>query len=570
MFAVALWDQSQTSLLLARDHFGEKPLYILDGSVHALDPDYDAMLLSTGPFPFVRKPVSKPMMAFASTHAAIEVLQIEADFEDRPPRKAPEEFDGPRLSNLLQQGYEDVRSAAPSQSGYEAQASHWQIFGRHRIRADGTLIEDESSSELFQDFAPGAVTRQGTGYKRFGGLMPPTRGTLSAERVDGLLRQAVARRVQSDVPLGALLSGGVDSSLVSLFAKQASGQLRTFSVKMPDARYDESEIAAQVARQIGSVHTTLPCDARPAEDLQRLITELGAPFGDSSLLPTYWVSRAAREHVKVVLTGDGGDELFAGYERHTATLLLRKWALPIAFLPASMLPDRDPKSKWSKLRRLVDVARTGCVWELSHVFGRHDIQHLFKGTRFPIAREHGYGACPGVSDIGTVLSIGLDYLTGDLLRKVDTASMAVALESRAPFLDSDLVAAVHAANPHDLMPRGRQGGRKGLLRQVARKYLPAEIVDRPKMGFAIPIGEWFRSNYGGLRTMLLDHLNSTEPFGPPSLAIDLNMAFIRQMLDEHLGTGPSGLVKRDHSQRLYMLLVLSIWAKWLGGLNKGG
>jgi asparagine synthase (glutamine-hydrolysing) len=114
------------------------------------------------------------------------------------------------------------------------------------------------------------------------------------------------------------------------------------------------------------------------------------------------------------------------------------------------------------------------------------------------------------------------------------------------------------------MPHGQ---RKGLLRQVARKYLPAEIVDRPKMGFAIPIGEWFRSDYGGLRTMLLDHLNSTEPFGPPSLGIDLNMTFVRQMLDEHLGTGPSGVVKRDHSQRLYMLLVLSIWAKWLGGLR---
>ena len=114
------------------------------------------------------------------------------------------------------------------------------------------------------------------------------------------------------------------------------------------------------------------------------------------------------------------------------------------------------------------------------------------------------------------------------------------------------------------MPHGQ---RKGLLRQVARKYLPAEIVDRPKMGFAIPIGEWFRSDYGGLRTMLLDHLNSTEPFGPPSLGIDLNMKFVRQMLDEHLGTGPSGQIKRDHSQRLYMLLVLSIWAKWMGSLR---
>lgn len=116
------------------------------------------------------------------------------------------------------------------------------------------------------------------------------------------------------------------------------------------------------------------------------------------------------------------------------------------------------------------------------------------------------------------------------------------------------------------MPRGQ---RKGLLRNVARKYFPSEIVDRPKMGFAIPIGEWFRSDFGGMRTLLLDRLGSREPFGPPSLGIDLNMAYVRQMLDEHLGTGPSGLVKRDHSQRLYMLLVLSIWAEWLGNVGKG-
>ena len=109
------------------------------------------------------------------------------------------------------------------------------------------------------------------------------------------------------------------------------------------------------------------------------------------------------------------------------------------------------------------------------------------------------------------------------------------------------------------MPRGQ---RKGLLRQVARKYLPAEIVDRPKQGFAIPIGEWFRSDYGGMKQLLMDHLNSAEPWGPPSLGIELNMKFVRQMLDEHMSK------RRDHSQRLYMLLVLSIWARWIGSLPR--
>lgn len=161
--------------------------------------------------------------------------------------------------------------------------------------------------------------------------------------------------------------------------------------------------------------------------------------------------------------------------------------------------------------------------------------------------------------IGTDLGV---YLPGDILRKTDTASMAVPLEVRAPFLDGDLAAAAMETRVSHLV----RGGAKGLLRAVAKRHLPAEIVDRPKQGFAIPIGEWFRTDYGGMKQLLMDHLNSAEPWGPPSLGIDLNMAFVRQMIDEHMGTGMSGRVKRDHSQRLYMLLVLSIWAKWIGTL----
>jgi asparagine synthase (glutamine-hydrolysing) len=155
----------------------------------------------------------------------------------------------------------------------------------------------------------------------------------------------------------------------------------------------------------------------------------------------------------------------------------------------------------------------------------------------------------------------LFYLPCDLLRKSDTASMAVPLEVRAPFLQRRLAGRAFNAPIECLMPRGQ---RKGLLKQVARKYLPAEIVDRPKMGFAIPIGEWFRTDYGGMKTLLMDRLTSVEPFGPPSLGIDLNMAFVRRMIGEHMER------KRDHSQRLYMLLVLSIWADWMGRVGRGG
>ena len=171
-----------------------------------------------------------------------------------------------------------------------------------------------------------------------------------------------------------------------------------------------------------------------------------------------------------------------------------------------------------------------------------------------------------------------NHLPGDLLRKVDTASMACALEVRAPMLDRALAELTLQMSVERLRSGTRtlltsHGQRKGLLRQVARKYLPADIVDRPKQGFAIPIGEWFRSDYGGMRQLLHEHLESDEPFpGLAEAGVELNTAFIRRMLREHDAAGEKSINPwhgRDHSQRLYMLLVLSIWSKWLAGLSSG-
>ena len=150
------------------------------------------------------------------------------------------------------------------------------------------------------------------------------------------------------------------------------------------------------------------------------------------------------------------------------------------------------------------------------------------------------------------------YLPEDLLRKTDTASMSVALEVRAPFLAKELVDRMIRVRPDVLMPDGE---RKGLLKAVARKYLPDEIVNRPKMGFSIPIGEWFRTDYGGMKQLLLDTLNSADPFPEDLLGIKINRQFVAKMIADHMDR------KRDHSQRLYMLLVLAIWADWLRTLN---
>ena len=364
-----------------------------------------------------------------------------------------------------------------------------------------------------------------------------------------LIEKAVARRLEADVPLGCFLSGGVDSSLIACFARKHKADLRTFCVRMPSPRYDESEHAARVAAHLGTTHTTLDVDTNPAEDLLRLIGILGQPFGDSSILPTYWVSKATREHVKVALSGDGGDELFVGYERYlVANLLARHWR-PLSRIPRQLLRRRDTKSRLHKLGRLgemaPDVPALG-VLAAESIFTQDQIASLLgeaPGDTEPLKWPAGNDA------LGALRRADLQhYLPDDLLCKVDTASMAVALEVRCPYLDRDLAAAVAATHPRHLIRHGR---RKALLRAIAQRHLPRAVLERPKMGFAIPIGLWFRTDFGGLRTLLLDHLNSADPFG----SIQLDRSAIRCLVKEHM----SG--ERDHGHRLFALLTLSIWAK---------
>jgi asparagine synthase (glutamine-hydrolysing) len=504
MYAFAIWDRQTGSFVLARDRAGEKPFYYTD---------------ELGPI---------AGLAMASTPAAL--MRLSAMTRGQGPN-----LDPGLMAHWIKFGF---GSGTPS---WEVQAVH-----------PGSLFDFDLASRPLGDHGVRWAS--------------PMRGrerettSLSAARVEELLRQSVTERLEAEVPLGCFLSGGVDSPLVARFAQDAmvqrGGRLQTYTVRMPSPEYDESAAAERIARHVDARHTVLDTDPRPAEELPNLIRQLGLPFGDSSLLPAYWVSRAARTHVAVSLAGDGGDELFCGYERHVADRWLRAHRRLLAAIPLSVAAGGGPRSVRSKVRRLVAAARSGGYPELVAVFPRDEMESL-AGPVSPVettnpAHPEGYWFDRSV------------YLPEDLLRKSDTASMAVALEVRSPFLSGALIDACNVATEAELMPRCQ---RKGLLRQVARKYLPAEIVDRPKMGFAIPIGEWFRTDYGGMKQLLLDHLNSVEPWGPPSLGIDLNMKFVRQMLDEHLGTGMSGRIKRDHSQRLYMLLVLSIWAKWLGGLR---
>lgn len=505
MFAAAVWDAARATLVLARDKFGQKPLYWTG--------------LGRG-----------ELAAFSSSVPGL--MSVLMAWEGRVGLRQTGVRRWVRFGACCELPVDGIEEVPPS--------------------AVLTLTATRPAPEWFDPREFGGDHFEGP----WGELGTPRSGRFGPEAVDAGLRIAVRTRLETDVPLGCFLSGGVDSSLLAKYAVETVPKLRTFTVSMPDPDHDESRHAERVAELLGVRHSTLACHPDPATDLLAACHSLGLPFGDSSLLPATWVSRAARQEVAVVLSGDGGDELFGGYERYRGARLLGRAGLLLAAVRASA--DADPRSRRSRLARLAEAARNDGYADLVSIFPSAMLARLFGAAAL---------SCGGGRVVGAEAAMDDDlahYLPSDLLRKTDTASMGVALEARCPFLAPDVAGPASRALAGCLMPRGQ---RKGLLRQVARKYLPAEIVDRPKQGFAIPIGEWFRSDYGGLRTMLLDHLHSTEPFGPPSLGIELNMKYVRQMLDEHLGTGPSGRVVRDHSQRLYMLLVLSVWAKWLGGLS---
>jgi len=517
MFAFGLWDRSTGALLIARDAFGEKPLY-------------------------ARAELSD-IVAFGSSYASM--LRLDRRL---PPSDDAQTFDIPRqLSGWIQFGWNQearltpgIRSTTPG---------HASVLSREN---PGT--KDVASIQWPHE------------------VLNPSQENITPEQVDEAIRAAVWSRLEADVPLGCFLSGGLDSSLVAKYASEQRPDLATYTVRMPAAGFDESAAAASVAKHLGLKHTVLDCDPDPAQDLVRLIPQLGLPFGDSSLLPTHWVSRAARNHVRVALTGDGGDELFLGYDRNRAIRLLDKLGRcpkPLrSALPSRRLGGRTPASRLARMERLMAA--------LSR-FGYKEIVAIFPTPMF-----ESLGFSPRHGDHWGMISTRdgfteptarrfdlLFYLPEDLLRKSDTASMACGLELRAPLLAREVAQPAINAPLRTLMPHGR---RKGLLRAVARKHLPKHIVDRPKQGFAIPIGEWFRSDYGRMRQLLYDHLESADPFpGLPAAGAQINMHFVRRMLREHDAAGESSLNPwhgRDHSQRLYMLLVLSIWARWLATLTR--
>jgi asparagine synthase (glutamine-hydrolysing) len=447
MFAFALWDAPRRRLWLARDRLGKKPLYYsVDSRGLVFASELKAMLIDEG---FAR------------------------------------DIDPVAIGLYLRYGY------VPSPSTIYARArklppAHYLVW--EKGQAAVTRYWDPLD---YVDRPPGAQEQE-----------------VEAE-LESCLRTAVRQRLISDVPLGAFLSGGIDSSLVvSLMQEQMAEPVRTFTVRFANREFNEADSAREVARHLGTDHDEQFCgDDEVLQVVDRLPEMFDEPFADSSAVPTYLVSKAARERVTVALSGDGGDELFLGYPRYryhaSASWVLslpRPVRLAVAF-GADRLPAR-------RARRVADVMRSDDLDRYARFITWWEPRDIERMTGRPAARPVLYAdvlsrmaatsdSRPGVLDL-------VSYLPEDILTKVDRASMAVSLEVRAPLLDHRVVEVALGA-PTRFKLRGRST--KWLLRKLLSKRVPRSLIERPKMGFGVPLGDWFR---GPLRPRMDDYCRGTD------------------------------------------------------------
>jgi asparagine synthase (glutamine-hydrolysing) len=399
---------------------------------------------------------------------------------------------------------------------------------------------------------PGHILVAEGGGERLERYWRPTPAETSAsdeewlERVRTAVGGAVQKRLVADVPLGALLSGGIDSSVVVALMAQASTEpVRTFTVGFSDARYDERAHARVVAERYGTVHEEIEIEEDVASTLPRLAAAYDEPLGDEAAFPTFLIAEQARRHVTVALAGDGGDEAFAGYERYIAHGLAARIPAPAAQVGAAVLrllpaARREPRSTLFRTARFLDVATAsrGERYErLMEVFPLELRRSLWAGDR---ARP--VQLAPARDGIAALQLLDLEtYLPGDLLLKADIASMAHSLELRSPFLDHEVIE-LGLALPDSLKVQGRTG--KVALRRAFAAELPAQVSARGKTGFGVPLGRWFRHD---LRELARDLLSNDRGWFRPEA--------VNRLLDEH----ESGTA--DHGHRLWCLLMLELWVR---------
>ncbi|HKO96107.1 MAG TPA: asparagine synthase (glutamine-hydrolyzing) [Pyrinomonadaceae bacterium] len=386
----------------------------------------------------------------------------------------------------------------------------------------------------------------------------------AGEQAIKILRDAVKVRLMSEVPLGAFLSGGIDSSaVVALMSEESSEPVKTFSIGFEEQDFSELHHARRVAEHVGADHHEFIVRPDAMEVLPLLVEHYGEPYADSSAIPTYYVARETRKHVTVALNGDGGDESFAGYERYAAMQMAERYHRIPALLregvvrqAIQLIPSSETKRgrardvkrfiesaslpKVERYLRWVSVFNAKAKSDLySDSFARQTNSVSVSRMLEPwFANANG----SGIVDAALLADI-MTYLPNDLLVKVDIATMAVSLEARSPFLDHHVIEFA-ASLPEKLKLRGLTT--KYLLKRVLKKLLPAENLDRKKMGFGVPIGHWFRGDLKPFlhETILSERALKRQLFKPES---------VKQMVELHTRG------ERDHAHQLWTLMMLELW-----------
>jgi len=500
MFAFAIYDLKNEVLFLARDRVGKKPLlYTIAGD----------------------------QFLFASEFRS---LLIHPDVKREPNLRALDHYLATTYISAPQSGYENIHKLQPAHSltlrdGKITTRRYWSLEEFFEPSRKLVISEQDAIQELLHR-----------------------------------LGEAVKIRMMSEVPLGAFLSGGIDSSaVVALMSRLSDKPVKTFSIGFEESDFSEVHHARRLAELYQTEHTEVIIKPDAMAILPTLVRHYGEPYADSSAVPTYYVSQATRRHVTVALNGDGGDEVFGGYDRYRAMRLTQSTPSIMRRLAARtshILPgSNDFRSRGARIKRLLQAAALPAParyfrWQ-SAAFSLEQKQALYSdefrsAVGFP--QTHDLELCLEAHrqlDIvdACLLTDTMTYLPDDLLVKVDITSMANSLEARSPFLDHHLMEWA-AQLPPTLKFCGKTG--KYILRQALSGLVPQENMQRPKMGFSVPVGQWFRQD---LKPLLFDTILSQRALSRQYF----NPVEVRRLVEQHLhGQG-------DHSSRLWSLLMLELW-----------
>jgi len=514
MYAFSLWDSRRKKLIIARDRFGEKPLYygVFDGK----------LIWASEPKAILAHPSVKPELD-------LNALRHYVSFDYVP---------------------------APM-SIYK---------GLHKLPAAHVLVveNDEVRTRRYWDISWRPTNFSLPSKSNGSGSASNLSLTDSARELRDLLSDAVRMRLVSDVPLGILLSGGIDSSTVAAFATQhATERVKTFAIGFEEDSFDESKFARKVAKHLDTDHYEAKLSAATAGDL---ISDIGKwldePISDGSLIPTFLLAQFVRKHVTVALGGDGGDELFAGYPMYYAHTLAAKYNAIPAFVRSGLiepvvnaLPVSTSNMSFDyKAKRFVRSAKHDDIARHHGWFGSFSTdQHEKLFTKDVLAQTEadiyrGVRELVDASDAKNIIERAQYadinyYLAEDILTKVDRSAMAVSLETRAPFLDPR-VGQFAASIPVEYKLKGKSG--KVILKEAMKDLLPHDILHRPKKGFGIPIAEWLKGRLNGLMHDML----SPERLKTQGL---FNADYAQKLIKEHENGAAS------HHKELWTLLVFELW-----------